>query len=471
MLKIILGTFISIFIVVSTIIIFYWRDSKYEPNTIDFVLYFALIPLGISLLLLSPMMISKWYKHRQEQKEKQQLAEQQKQETPEVEDQKSEDVDWIKLNVFSASTLSAMGEDDSNLQALQDHHSAELDKELVNGYGLPILAYRIAEIDDLIEANEEEGTATRQSRIMALLQHQLEKNTEVLWQVAEHLKQSALFYDSHLAQVYRMHPAWIDPNAHVDDDENIERVVEQVTQLNRLNVHLIVAENLLHVWDEVTSTEKIQDYLNELGIIRQQINIEYHYWGQGTVYWEWLNLLKSVQQQEMDVSLMLCVDSDIDQDVIDEKTWMTESYVPAEFVSSCVIAALPMQVINLQNIKSIRIALNEKNILNSLETLQLKQLAQYEQESPFVIVMDDPAEIKMLKKLEQNFSQTPIESYHYLYSKSALGHTQHLSKIFGFMLGLQLPEEMYAMIYSAEYAQTQVFIGTDFANDEINPQI
>jgi hypothetical protein len=95
--------------------------------------------------------------------------------------------------------------------------------------------------------------------------------------------------------------------------------------------------------------------------------------------------------------------------------------------------------------------------------LNLAQIEQFEQEQPFVLVLDDPKEVKLLKRLEQNFAETPIEAHHYLYCKSSLGHTQSLAQVFGGMLSLHLKDELYGYVYSAEHQQTQVIVGTEFA--------
>ncbi|MFW2738847.1 hypothetical protein ACN6QZ_15580, partial [Acinetobacter baumannii] len=57
MIKKILLSFIAIFTVVSGIIIFYWRDVQYNPNKIDFFLYFLLLPAIITLVILSPCLL------------------------------------------------------------------------------------------------------------------------------------------------------------------------------------------------------------------------------------------------------------------------------------------------------------------------------------------------------------------------------------------------------------------------------
>ncbi|HFG2487221.1 TPA: hypothetical protein ACGGDC_003273, partial [Acinetobacter baumannii] len=68
MIKKILLSFIAIFTVVSGIIIFYWRDVQYNPNKIDFFLYFLLLPAIITLVILSPWLIYSVYKSYKEKK-------------------------------------------------------------------------------------------------------------------------------------------------------------------------------------------------------------------------------------------------------------------------------------------------------------------------------------------------------------------------------------------------------------------
>ena len=74
-----------------------------------------------------------------------------------------------------------------------------------------------------------------------------------------------------------MHPAWINPNIDVHEEDEVKVTPVEVYRLNRINVHIVLADTLLHTWDESQSETVIGQYLDELGIIAQQINIEYHY--------------------------------------------------------------------------------------------------------------------------------------------------------------------------------------------------
>jgi len=462
MIKIFLATFITIFLLVIAGVVFYWRDTQYDPTGQDFLIFFGLIPLAVSLFVLTPVLIKKIYTRRKEKQEQQRLeAEQRSEQQAQGQSHIEEKLEWTELKIFSVSSLSALGENEANLNQLQDAISPELDPQLLNGYGLPILSFRVQAIEDTMNDDESDVFSHRQKRMIALIQQQLEQNTDTLFQIAAHLKDSALFYDTKLALEYRMHPAWIDPNR--TDDDVVEQTAEAVPKLNRLSVHIILPENLFHSWDESVGSEVISHYLMELGVISQQFDIEYHYWGETTAYKDWIKLLKRIQTLDSEVAFCIVVDSEIDQETIDDRTWMTEKYIPSEYASSCCVSGPQVEVQNLDAKKYIRLTLNTDQASKFLKDLKIEEASQYEQEQPFVLVLDDPTEIKLSKKLEKNFADTAIEAHHFLYSKNSLGHTQHLSKVFGFMLSLHIEDELYAYVYSADHQQIQVVVGAEFA--------
>lgn len=462
MVKMILAVLVSMFVIVSTVVVLYWRDTGHNPSSQDLLIFFGLLPFALSLLIVMPFFIKKWYQESQEKKNQAQTTHQ---DPVEVNTVSSEPVERIELNIWSATAYSALGENDGIWEQLKNFKSPELDPKLQNGYGLPILSYRIADLDDSMDDDQDKndehdhfGLSQRQVRIQALLQQQLEQNTESLWSIAEHLKQSALFYEGQLAHEYRMHPAWIDPSIEHNDELETERSIEQVARLNQLNIHVVLAEDLLHTWDESSTQEKVAEFLNELGIIPQKFHVEFHYWGKETAYKQWMDVLKQLSKAELDVSFVMVVDSEIDQDSIDEKTWISDHYIPSEFVASCCIAGTSVLINQMTPQKVIKIALNEHQLFNTLEQLQSQTLVQYDQEQPFVMQLDDATDIKVIKRLEQNFSETPIEQHHYLFMKQSIGQTENLAKIFGFMLGMHASEDLVTLVYSCDQPQTQTVI-------------
>lgn len=113
------------------------------------------------------------------------------------------------------------------------------------------------------EDNHEESdySSPRQVRMMSLIRQQLEQNIENLYLLAEHLKRSTLFYESQQAREYHMHPAWVDPESEYDD---VEMPIVEVYRLNRLNLHILLSEDLLHIWNDDHSNELILEFLMKL---------------------------------------------------------------------------------------------------------------------------------------------------------------------------------------------------------------
>ncbi|WP_151838921.1 hypothetical protein [Acinetobacter radioresistens] len=452
MLKKILATFIGVFLTLSSLIILYWRDVQYEPERQDFLIYFGLLPLAITCLLLSPWLIYLAYQAYQSKKKQAELAQQKAQEAPST--QVTQQIEWLKLNIYAAHVYSALGEDGAILEQLKEYTSPELDLKLQNSNGLPILSYRIEELDEKLGPEQDEDGLTtfsvRQQRIMALVEHQLEKNVEVLLQVAEHLKYSSLFYETQQIHDYRMHPAWIDPSAEYDPDEVAIPELKQVERLDRLNLHILLSEDLQRVWNETAHQNRLQEFFSNLGIIPQKIHLEYHFLGAETVVHDFLILLKQQQDQTQEISLIISADSEIDQEIIDERVWISDHYLPAEFSSSCCIASTKVNFEQLLPLKRLVLAINQNQVRHILEELNIDELPQYKNEEPFVVVLDDITQIKTLKRIEQYFEQSPIEPHHYLYCRASLGHTQNLEKIYGMMLGMLLPPEQVAVVFGQD---------------------
>ncbi len=106
-----------------------------------------------------------------------------------------------------------------------------------------------------------------------------------------------------------LHPAWIDPTSEYDSNEPEEQPdVQQVAKLNRINIHMLLPESMLHVWNEEQSSGVVQDYLSSLGVITQQIHLEHHYFSQETAYKDWMLLLEQISQQSEEITFILNVE-------------------------------------------------------------------------------------------------------------------------------------------------------------------
>ena len=172
MIKKILATLISSFILVGLIVVYYWRDIQYQPESADLIHYLLILPVVITLILLSPWLIYKAYQHHKEKKQQAELAAQ----NPDNVSSKSQAIvqesKWLKLNLFAASAYSALGENDSIIDGIKQFTSPQLDHNLVNFQGMPILSYRIEDLDQQVQSEDEDELqflSVRQQRIMALI--------------------------------------------------------------------------------------------------------------------------------------------------------------------------------------------------------------------------------------------------------------------------------------------------------------
>lgn len=460
MLKVILSVLFSVFAFTSLVVILYWRDAKFEPSSFDILMYLAVMPLLFSLILLAPYLTIKWLKTRKEKQVAQQEAAQREQEQV-VEEPVADEYECFEIGIYSAAINSALGENQQLIRAIQTLSGPELDTQLLDSKLNPSLSYRMKMLDELIEQDGETFEVNPvQQRVNLLIQQQLEQYVEAFRVIADHLKNSAMFYDNQLAYEYHIHPAWINPNASIKEDE-LPTVAKQVARLDKINVHILLTEGLLHHWDELKSTSMIEQYLDELGVLSKQINCEYHYLSLSNSYATWLKCLAGVDQQAAQVSLFIIADSEIDQTLMDEKSWLDEKYVAAEFAASCLVAAKNLQIQHLDHTQHILVITKQKRLMHSLESLKLLELEQYQQDQPFISVLDNPAVPKVAKKLQQYFAGSPIEPEHYLYGQSSLGNSQNLSGIFSFMLATQMQASSYTMVYSVEHPLTQVFMSPE----------
>jgi hypothetical protein len=456
MLKVTLGTLITIFCIVSLIVVFYWRDIGFEPTSKDLIVFFILCPALLTLCILSPLYIMKWLEFRKNK------ADSLLEDSNQSDDVELKNIDaeptWTKLSLYASSCLHAFGENQDIKSEIQKFLGPELDNQLTNPYGLSIVSYRIKDLE-LLEITEDIHQSELQLRLMSLINGQFESYYSEIQAVIAHIKKSTLFYDRQLAYEYKIHPAWIhDDHSDLTSDVVEEEIPEEVSRLSYLNIHIVLTEAVLHSFDEAMVNEFIEESLFDLGILKQQVRLYFHYWNQKSAYSNWVNLLKSFEILLDEFSFIIVADTEINQEILDEKTYVRENYIPAEFACGCLISSPNLVVENLTPIKNLYIIENENNLNNSLEKLNIQNAPQFENEQPFVVLLDSIDAAKISKQINQFFSSTLIETQHFLLSKQSLGHTQTLSEIWGMMLGTQLAEDEFNLVFSTKYPEIQVFI-------------
>lgn len=448
MVKKVIALFFSILCAVSLIMIFYWKDSHFDPNLKDLLIYFICIPLLLTALVILPFIAiaqyNKYQKNKQEQLDKKQIE-------PAVVEQKKP-IEWINLNLYSTSLQHALGENEAIFQNFSGGISAQLDALLSENLQAGILSYRIEELDQALDEQRQNNAIYR---INHMILNQLELNQEALIVIADQLKQSALFYDSQQAYAYKMHPKWIDPNA--ASEEMDTPPAKPMQRLNYLNIHIFLSKQIQSIWDESTCSEEIQMFIDNLGIISQQLRIHFHYFDSQNSYLALLDLFKHIAHQNHEVSLLVVADSEIDEQILTTK-FELEHYIPSEFSSSCCLSHESVTLECLEPIQTLQLALNESQFAQILKELQLDDDELYEHDTPFIVVSNDVFNIKNQKILAQNFADTAIASQHFIYGSLFLGHSQDLAEIFGFMLGTHLSGENFTSVYNTKNSSVQLLL-------------
>ncbi|MFV5507205.1 hypothetical protein [Acinetobacter sp. 197] len=458
MIKVIVSTILALILITSSLVIYYWRDVQYDPTGMDMLQFFILLPVCAGLLLLSPWLIYtslKAYQTGKAQKlEAAKNKEQHLQQQSELEKNKEKPVEELTLKVYSSAAIHSFGENQDIVDALQAFKSPELDETLANHYGLPILSYRIRSLDELLPEAEENDTlhSMRVQRINLLIQQQMEQHSESLYHIATHLRKSAMFYDAETAYQYRMHPGWI--NEQFDEEKETDIPVEQVARLNKLNLHILLPATLIHLWPDETQQKLIEQLEQQYEIVQSQIHVEFHYVDHNNAYSLWMNLLNDIQQQNELVSLVIAVQSEIDQEWLEQQLWQSEQYLPGEYAASICLSSLQLSIEDLTEIKTIKFVKHVKNISEYLKKKSPNFADQLQQEAAFILFLDDPLQISTAKKVQQYLGKFGIELHHGLYCYAYLGGATEMKALFGILLCMQMNEDVITLAYSVQHPQT-----------------
>lgn len=470
MIKLIISAFLAIAVSISTVVIYYWRDSHYDPSQMDLVGMFILLPFVICILILSPYFIYKtiqYYRNEKFQQQKNQeltalkndKKQQDKSETEQV-------VEHHRLNVLSSAAWHCFGENEEILQSMTQFKSPELDFQLTNNFGLPLLSYRIAELDQWLEKadldEEKLFSNTRERRIQQLIQQQLQKHAHSMHAIAQQLKRSALFYDNEFAYQYRMHPGWNPENQYdykVENDDLLKQeIVEEVARLNRLNIHILIAESLVHSWDDQAyQAQLLQQLEHDYTFLVDHVHIEFHFLAKQSAYAACMTLLQDIAQQSEEASLIIMADSEIDQEWVDENFWQNEQYIASEYAASWCLTAEQISLEEITAVQILKMSHHVKKLEKDLIGQQLDLSAQLETEQAFVLLLDEAKKSKSLQQLQQNFNPVGISSEYFIYIQSFIGNTQCFGHVLGLMLLTQMRDNVITMAYSLEQPHTYIY--------------
>lgn len=454
MIKKSLAVIFAVLTVANAVMILYWKDSHFDPTSYDMVVYLLCLPLALAFLILLPWFIYRFYQAKKEKAKEQARLEDEPEQKEAV---KETPIEWQKCHIYSAHAYSSLGTDQDIVEADQSK-GAQLDPKLIDSNGEPMLSARIQELDSSVPPNLEAGEENQQ-RILLLVKNQLEVQSELLKLVSNHLRDSSLFYETQHIQEYRMHPAWIDPNVEYTDQDEEQPTAKEVYRLDRVNFYFFFPEHLLHSWNNVEFKKFLDEYCTELGILPQKFHFECYFGNQHSSYEQWLNVIKLTQKKEHEISFGFLATSEVDQIVVDEKQLGEGGYIPSEYASSCCIAHEAVQINGVAPQKALKVATKREKIIDVLTALNLQDAEQFKaEEAKPCVVISENATNNVNKYLTRYFKGTSIQLDHQLFILPALGHTQALAKIYGFMLGMQFAEDKIAIVVNQYHYPHHVVI-------------
>jgi len=211
---------------------------------------------------------------------------------------------------------------------------------------------------------------------------------------------------------------------------------------------------LIHIWPDQAQQALIEQLEQQYEIVQRQIHVEFHYVDHYNTYALWINLLNDIQQQHEQVSLVIAVQSEIDQEWLEQQLWQSEQYLPGEYAASICLSAPQLNIEDLMEIKSIKTLKHVKNISEYLQQQCPNFAEQLQQEAAFVLLLDDPLQINTCKKVQQYLGTAGIELHHGLYCHSYLGSTVEMKALFGIFLCMQMNDDVITLAYTVQHPQT-----------------
>src|SRR5690606_16913233 len=243
--------------------------------------------------------------------------------------------------------------------------------------------------------------------------------------ISEQLKRSALFYDHERAYEYRMHPGWIQEN-YCEDEGNIASNPIAVSRLNRLNLHILLAGHMTGEWSDLYQEQLISQIQQQYALLPAQIHIKFHFLFADRAYSALLELLQEISGQSHEISLIIMVDSEIDQDYLDQQFWQNEDYIAAEYTASWCLSAHDLEVEDMITSRILILSKYVTDLYVYLGQHQVDLSSQLEQAHPFLVLLDEATQSKTMKKIQEKFTNIDFEPEHAIYSQSYVGHTHNM---------------------------------------------
>ncbi|AXY57329.1 hypothetical protein CDG60_12585 [Acinetobacter chinensis] len=453
--KMIAGILSVVLIIVGSTTVFYWRDTGFEPAVMDLVKFLILVPVGITCILLTPYMVRSFLQFQNEKKKK-------TEETATVDKEQNipETVskpDQYDFNIYSTSAWHAFGENTEIHEGLKRMVSPELHSQLINEKGLPILSYAIKSPE--LDHDSDDAEMELQHRLVAFIEHQLSHNDDVLSTVVEQLKKSARHYHIQPSYQYKLHAGWYSEDVTAEDPDDFQDEIpdDGIPRLDRLSIHIILNETVTTWCSEDIFREKIEQFFEHYELESSRLELEFHYLNALDSQQKWFDLLKDIHRQQYTVSFLLCLDSDMDQRILDEKTWNDTDYIPSEFITASLLAPSTQEVEALKISAKLRVKEFAESLKNTVADDELLSMDDTELQDVQFFILYDMTSAAKARQFNRFIADSALEPEQFIYTRQGLGSTQELSIIFGFMVGM-LPGNQTSVLYSTEFEKNAVII-------------
>lgn len=451
MIKIILC--ILFFLMFWIFVVYYWGVKDFNTSAIQFFIYLGLIPFLFTFNFLFSKVRPTKKENKDTTKDKSEIL---------LLDNlpKEKKLEKMSLFFYHAQIEIFCGK---NLKILENSHqyqSPNLDKFLKNCFGVHINSYKILTIDIKEKFHLNKGV----KRIDVLIKEEIIKHQFLLATISGLINKSQHFFAEKPILKYEIHPKWKNLDFSSDIENEVNLLVQPKHRVDTLNIYILLSK----YWKKDFDGLKVDNIINETLILLSfpddHIHIDYHFLETQDCYESWLNLLENISKHEYGISFVIAVDSEIDEHLILKKTANNQKYIPSEFITSCFISSQLLP--DLEEIKKVTIIKNVKKMKESLKFLKKENLQQYQNDQPFLLLLDEFLTHSQHVKFDEIVCDTSIGIHHILNIPNYLGDTQNLADIWKFMLGLQLPKEITSMVVSIAKTKNQIFIESIEARSE-----
>lgn len=383
---------VSIFLISNILVIGYWRDSQVNLTLPSILFYMVALPIiVIALTYIAGLMYKK--------------LTQQKPDSPSMEQHSStterndlvEPINESKVSGFKvyATTLqSSEGSDATEIvEALKSFKSAELDPELVAADGVSVITRRIdLDEDELItiehildnSMHDLEHHDASFKRTLMIYQRLIEGLSFELAHLAQGITQFNSWRIQPSVTTNALHPAWADSNIKAPSDDQIE-ITDIVTAMQQwpmaLHVNYFIPDRLSSEQDELLNTY-IANLLKELGFHADSIILNSCFCSTDDSQAQQLDtIIQQIKNTPTTVFLVLGADSSIDQDYIEEMTWMDKNYIASELGYGILLTHDQVSIPELSPVSYISDAL----LINPFNSNNYKLNKKYQEQTDLVL--------------------------------------------------------------------------------------